>query len=118
MDKQALGQWGEQEAEKYLLKQGYEILKRNYQKREGEIDLITKDKHMNEIVFVEVKTRRSKTFGEPEEAVTPQKVEKLQKTALNWLESHPETQLGWRIDVIAITQLSKMEITHFKNITL
>jgi len=113
-----LGKWGENEAEKYLIKNQYQILQKNYQKRAGEIDLVCWDTKMNEIAFVEVKTRRSKAFGEPEEAVTPKKLKKLEKTALHWLSENKKIAQLWRIDIIAIHLGSDHEIIHLKNVTL
>ncbi|WP_276661388.1 YraN family protein, partial [Syntrophomonas wolfei] len=59
-----LGLWGEELAAQYLGKKGYKILERNFYTRYGELDLVC-EKDDN-IVFVEVKTRRSTRFGSPE----------------------------------------------------
>ena len=53
--RQELGKEGEDFAADYLQKQGYEIIDRNFECKQGEIDIIAKDK--NEYVFIEVKTR-------------------------------------------------------------
>ncbi len=65
------GVFGEALALKYLVGKGYEVLERNYRTRHGEIDLILRDD--GALVFVEVKARRGRGFGEPLEAVTPVK---------------------------------------------
>ncbi len=75
----AVGKAGEDNAVKYLQKQGYRILERNFRCRFGEIDLIARDKGV--LVFIEVKTRRSRAFGPPAMAVTPEKQRHLIKAS-------------------------------------
>ena len=113
-----LGQQGEQMVESYLTEKGYTILERNYQKKTGEIDLIGKAPGGNEIVFIEVKTRKSGKFGHPEEAVDPRKLKKIEKTALLWLNENSITDTLWRIDVLALELSQKVKITHLKNVSL
>ena len=67
MDKGNLGKRGEIVARIFLEREGYKILKQNFQSKYGEIDIIALDK--NEIVFIEVKTRSSKKYGEARDAV-------------------------------------------------
>ena len=70
--KQELGCWGEEQATQYLQQNGYEIIARNVRTPYGEIDVVArKDERM---VFVEVKTRSTASFGFPEEAVTEEKI--------------------------------------------
>lgn len=104
--------------ESYLSEKGYEILERNYQKRTGEIDLITKSPTKDEIVFIEVKTRKSATYGRPEEAVDQRKLKKIEKTALLWLNENRITDMLWRIDVLALELQGEARITHLKNVSL
>jgi len=113
-----LGQQGEKIVESYLESKGYQLLERNYRKRVGEIDLITKDPSKNEIVFIEVKTRRSKRFGPPEEAVTAWKIRKIEKTAQEWLRENKNVDILWRIDIIALEINKKNSITHLENVTI
>ena len=72
---QYLGKFGESEAEHYLKKKRYKILEKNYRGRLGEIDIIAEKK--KEIIFVEVKTRKSDKFGKPYEAVDFRKQRKI-----------------------------------------
>lgn len=104
--------------ESYLSEKGYEILERNYQKRIGEIDLIAMNPKKDEIVFIEVKTRKTGTYGRPEEAVDQRKLKKIEKTALLWLNENRKTNVLWRIDVLALELKSETKITHLKNVTL
>ena len=119
MYKKELGQQGEQMIESYLIEKGYQILERNYRKKTGEIDLIALSPgDEKEIVFIEVKTRRSDRFGRPEEAVDHRKLKKIEKTALFWLQENSKTNMHWRIDVLSLELGKEMKITHLKNVTL
>lgn len=97
---QTLGAWGEQQAVDYLVAHGLEVVERNYHTPYGELDLIVKQG--DELVFVEVKTRSSNTFGWPELALTEQKRQHLLNAALYYLQQHPDFEGNWRVDVIAI----------------
>ena len=97
--RRGVGAWGEAQAAKYLKKQGYRILERNYSCRYGEIDLIAADR--NSLVFVEVKLRKSDAFARPAEFVDWHKQNRLRTTAELWLSQH-ETELQPRFDVIEI----------------
>jgi putative endonuclease len=115
MYKRNLGNKGENIASDYLKKIGYEILDKNFRTRYGEIDLIAGDDE--EIVFTEVKTRRSSNFGYPEEAVDEKKIEKIIKVANAWMEEKEKFDNSWRIDIIAIElDVQPPKITHIKNI--
>ena len=84
-----------------LLKQnGYKILERNFRSRFGEIDIVAQDK--DTLVFVEVKARSNRNFGLPEEAVTPSKLRKIQKTAEYYSLTHAEFPQKLRIDVVSL----------------
>ena len=118
--KRKLGDLGEKIAEKYLREKNYQILKKNYQKRWGEIDIIAKENQ--EIVFIEVKTRtknKSDFYGQPQDSVNFFKQQKLIKTAKTYLfENDYSSQTNWRIDVIAIKlneQNRKADLEHIKN---
>lgn len=104
-----LGKEGEEIAIDYLLSKGYKILEKNFRTSFGEIDIIAK--HGDYIVVIEVKTRMSDRFGEPQLSVNRKKQEKLKKLALFYLtrlgKDHPV-----RFDVIAIKN-SKIE--HIEN---
>ncbi len=116
--RQSLGQWGEQEAARYLAGHGYEILEHNHRTPHGELDLIARLPAANTIVFVEVKTRSTRTFGYPEESVNPRKQAHLLNAAQYYIQQHPDLTCTWRIDVIAIQRArpgQPAQITHFEN---
>lgn len=95
----ACGKFGEQEAQRYLLAQGYTVIQANYRCREGEIDLIAEDGEW--LVFVEVKTRRGYAFGEPCEAVDARKRSKIIAAAQKYLLNNT-IESAVRFDVIEV----------------
>ena len=114
--KQSQGRWGEKLAASHLAKQNYTILEMNTRTPYGEIDLIASKDGM--IVFVEVKTRTSAIFGLPEEAINQRKQAHILSSAQYYIQEHPDIEVSWRIDVIAIQRFSGSRpplITHFEN---
>ena len=108
----ALGQKGEQLAIDYLQRKGYKILTTNWRKHPYEIDIIAQDDH--ELVFIEVKTRSTAFFGEPEESVTLTKQNTLIAGANHYLEEQ-EIDLDSRFDVIAIViNATTQELRHIE----
>ena len=111
-----LGRWGESHARRYLERKGYTVWATNYRCRWGEVDIVAH--HGEEIVFVEVRTRRGTAFGTPEESVTAAKSRRLAATAQHYLESNGLEQSQWRIDLISI-QLDLagklLEVDHLEN---
>jgi putative endonuclease len=98
------GARGERAGEGYLRQRGYEILERNVRSPFGEIDLVARDGKT--LVFIEVKSRRSRTFGFPEEAVDQRKQDRLVRLATWYLmRRHQEEQLV-RFDVLAVEMAS------------
>ncbi|HHW61664.1 MAG TPA: YraN family protein [Syntrophomonadaceae bacterium] len=98
--KKTLGAKGEDLAVQFLQKQGYHILERNYRTRYGEIDIICT--HQKNIVFVEVKSRRSFKYGHPEEAITSTKIAHIRKASLHYLSGNSSYYEEIRFDVISI----------------
>lgn len=98
--RQAIGRWGEDVAARFLAEHGYTILSRNYRTPAGELDIVA---HEGEsIVFVEVKTRRTASFGPPQEAVTPAKAAHIIAAAQHYLQDTAQIDGDWRIDVVAV----------------
>ena len=83
MQKNIYGKKGEIIAANYLKKQKYKIIEMNYKNKIGEIDIIAKDKDY--LVFIEVKTRYSKMFGDPLEAIDEEKQFKIRNVATMYL---------------------------------
>jgi len=94
------GNQSERRAELFLKKKGYKILDRQFSTRFGEVDIVARDG--DEIVFVEVKARRSAAFGHPEESVTSAKLQKIAAAGEIYLQKHQLMHLTYRIDVVAI----------------
>ena len=94
-----VGAWGEALAAAYLRKKHYRILASGYRCRYGEIDLIVENK--TNLVFVEVKLRKSDNFAKAYEFVDFHKQNRIRTTAQMYLAEYP-TQLQPRFDVIEI----------------
>jgi len=115
MYSKALGDHGEILAEEYLMNHGFKIIAKNFRsKRWGEIDIIAKDGET--IVFVEVKTRSSKRFGNPEEAISYFKVKALKRTVSYYLMQNRISDVSLRFDVISIIKSEGgYKLKYFKN---
>lgn len=127
---QSLGSWGEQAAAIFLEQHGYQILERNAWTKYGEIDIIALQPsgepsddssaiyHLPVVVFVEVKTRQTRSLGPPEISVNERKKQHLLDSILAYMQAHTDLPGSWRIDVIAVQRPlsgSEPEITHFEN---
>jgi putative endonuclease len=113
--KRAVGSEGEQIAVKFLKRNGYKILQRNYRCRIGEIDIICFDH--GTVVFVEVKTRHGDLYGPPELSVTKAKKRRILRIASQYISKNKIEDIDLRFDVVSIFLSSAEkhpEITHFK----
>lgn len=111
--KQETGRSGEEIASKYLEREGYKILDRNFNCHQGEIDIIAKDK--NEIVFIEVKTRTNKKYGFASEAVNENKQKHLLSAIKYYIYIKKYEKCFIRIDVIEVYMKNgKVNINHIK----
>jgi len=109
-----IGKEGEKIAADYLKKNGYRIDELNYRCPIGEIDIIAHDR--NDVVFVEVKSRKSAALGYPEEAVGNRKQRKMSQLALWYLQEKKLDKTCARFDVVAILALpSGHDIRLIKN---
>ncbi|MBM2827275.1 MAG: hypothetical protein HW403_1339 [Dehalococcoidia bacterium] len=95
-----VGDWGERIAQSFLRGQGYHILETNYRCPHGEADIVAQDGEC--LVFVEVKTRRSRSYGAPEESITPVKEARMSAVADHYLQSRDITPDQYRIDLITV----------------
>ena len=98
--RQHLGRWGEGVAATYLEAHGWHIAARNWRCPQGEIDLVAMQ--AGRVHFVEVKTRRGRGHGLPEEAITPRKAAHLTAVAQTFLAEHALETAEWQIDLIAV----------------
>jgi putative endonuclease len=97
------GREGEQLAVSHLKRLGYRIVCRNYRCPLGEIDIIAR--HRGALVFVEVKSRKSETFGSPKLAIHPAKQHKLSQVAWHYLQKHDLTETSARFDVVTVSDI-------------
>jgi putative endonuclease len=105
-ERKNFGDSAERVAALHLELHGYRILARNVRTRYGEIDLVAED--ADGLAFVEVKARRGRGYGAPEEAITPRKQLKLVQLADSFIAEHEVfADKAWRIDVVAI-ELDRM----------
>ena len=95
-----LGGLGERLAQRHLRGRGCRILDTNYRCRWGEVDIVAQ--FQDTILFVEVKTRRTSSYGTPEEAITSAKAQRLIATAETYLDEHNSSHSHWRIDLISV----------------
>lgn len=110
-----IGKIGEDLAVKYLEQNGYKILERNFECRQGEIDIIAIEKE--EIVFIEVKTRTNQKYGKPIDAVNQTKQKHLIKSVQYYIYNRHLEDEFIRIDVIEIYMYgNKYRINHIKQI--
>ncbi len=100
MQKKELGKKGEDLALRFLNKNGYRIIERNYVCKMGEMDIIAREK--DTLAFIEVKTRTSTAFGPPQLAVNASKQRQMSKVALNFLKEKKLEEVKARFDVVAI----------------
>ena len=97
------GREGEHLAVGHLKRLGYRIVCRNYRCPLGEIDIVAR--HRGVLVFVEVKSRRSVTFGSPKLAIHPAKQHKLSQVAWHYLQRHDLTEISARFDVVTVSDI-------------
>ncbi len=113
--KNITGELGEDIAVEYLVRHGHQVVERNYRQLRGEIDIITR--HKQTVVFTEVKTRRSTSFGYPEEAVTKAKQKQISIVAQHYLCNNDLDDCECRFDVVTILLIEGQppQINHIEN---
>lgn len=108
------GNFGENLAAQHLMAKGYEIVKRNFANRFGEIDIIALDR--DTLVFVEVKTKIGSEFGTPEDMISKGKLQRVRNMATLYMEGKANV---CRLDVIAIVLTRDgrvVRLTHYENV--
>ncbi|MDR1150786.1 MAG: YraN family protein [Clostridiales bacterium] len=113
--KKNIGDYGEIIAQKYLCNKNFFIIAKNFRNRFGEIDIIAYDNLLKEIVFIEVKTRKSIFFGYPCESINIKKQNKIKNTALDFISRNYFENINFRFDVIEIILNNNLEINHIKD---
>ncbi len=108
-----LGESGEKQACDFLIRRGYKIFENNFRHKHFEIDIIALDEKEDEVVFVEVKTRSKKGFGETEAQVSQQQLARIGVAAEVYLEKKRLNKC-FRFDIINILP---GKIEQFKNVT-
>ncbi len=116
----SLGQWGERQARLHLEAEGYGIAAVNFRCRAGEIDIVALQG--DELVFVEVKSRRGDAFGRAVESISHLRAERLAAVAEEFLQSRApggyDSATQWRIDLICVNldrRGALLSISHIKH---
>ena len=114
-DRRGLGRHGEEMAARHLAAKGYQVIARNWRCEVGEIDLVARDGE--DLAFVEVRTRRGRALGSPEESITAAKQARLVDLAEAYVQAEAWPG-GWRIDVVAVEMDRRgrlLRVDHYEN---
>jgi putative endonuclease len=96
----SLGHFGESWAVAHLQRLGYQVIERNVRYRSGELDIVAHEG--GDLVFVEVKCRRSSQYGSPEESISPRRFERLERAATEYLTRNDLHGSSVRLDLVAL----------------
>ena len=107
-----LGKKGEQLAIDFLIEKGYTILEKNYRYLKAEVDIIAQNKDV--LAVIEVKTRSTDYFGNPQDFVNPKKI-KLLLSAIDYYVIENDLDVEVRFDIIAIIHKKEITIEHLKD---
>ena len=110
---------GEAAAVQYLVKQGWTIVARNWRCSLGELDIVARTPGPDPVlVFCEVKCRSGLGFGDPLEAITWRKLNKLRDLALTWLAEQPGWVPRYRLDAIGVLlpRDGRPQVTHVQGV--
>ena len=112
-----LGQWGEAQAGRYLEARGCRVVAANWRCTAGEVDLVVRDGDW--LAFVEVRTRRGRAYGTPEESITATKLARMAAVAESYVYEE-QWEGDWRLDVVAIEVRAGRApgIEWYKNVSL
>lgn len=121
LTRQALGRHGEDAAAALLAEKGYRIEARNWRPTgriprdvRGELDIVARDG--DTWVFVEVRARRGRAQGTPEESITPRKARQLVALAWAYVQARGLEDADWRIDVVALTMTPDGKVRYANHI--
>ncbi|QCE41457.1 YraN family protein [Psychroserpens sp. NJDZ02] len=108
-----LGEKGEQLAVDFLVENNYDIIERNYRFDKAEVDIIAQKEDV--LAIIEVKTRSTTGFGNPQDFVKPKQIQRLVKAVDKYVTSN-ELEVEVRFDIIAIVkQNNQFKIEHLEN---
>lgn len=112
-----VGDEGEQLAVDYLIEHGYTIIETNYRYGKGEIDIVAKSEKSDLLIFVEVKSRKNLEFGEPEYAITKNKIRQIRRMAQLYFYDKEIKEADCRFDVITVlyNEQRKPLLKHYIN---
>ena len=115
-DSRRLGRWGEKQSERFLKRKGFRFIERNFRCKPGEIDLIMSDA-TGALVFIEVKTRRSESKANAQDAVNKQKRLRIAMASKYFVKQYGIKNRPLRFDVMAVVlpEKGKVEIRHYRN---
>ena len=99
-DNKVKGGWGEKHAIKYLKSRGFLIRHTNYRTNLGELDIVADN--IDELIFVEVKTRKDNAYGAPCESITYSKRRKINQAAAQYIKQYGHYNVAVRFDVIEV----------------
>ena len=112
---QNFGKQGEEITSDFLIKKGYKILCRNWHSRFGEVDIIAQKN--NQIIFIEVKTRKTDSMGSGIESVTRKKINKIIRTGISYLNKNNIQYKSYKIEIVVLKlENSSVNIKHYKSI--
>ena len=97
--RRGLGQWGEERAIRYLEARGCRVVTVNWRCAAGEVDVVVLDGRC--LAFVEVRARRGRAYGSPEESITAHKLARMAAVAQAYVYEHA-WEGDWRLDVVAV----------------
>lgn len=117
MTNKTIGKYGEEIAKNFLIKKGFKILETNFRySKTAEIDIIAQCKDI--LHFIEVKTRSSKDFGSPMEAIGGKKLASIFKCGMFYLKNCKKKYRRMQIDAVGIVLNNPPEIEFIENIEL
>jgi putative endonuclease len=112
--RQALGEFGERIAERWLRQRGWRVVQRRFRTGHRDIDLVVEQEGV--IAFVEVKARQGDTFGDPVAAVNWKKQKELGRSARVWIARHGRREEAYRFDVVGVlVNGSRVRVRHVEN---
>ena len=108
-----LGKKGEELAVNFLIENDYSIMERNYRYQKAEVDIIAKKGDF--LAVIEVKTRSTINFGNPQDFVKPKQIQRLVKAIDQYVETN-NLDMEVRFDIVAIVKTGNtFEIEHLEN---